>query len=70
MKFSYSRDQKKSLGMKISSNNKKKAYFTCNYLSITGKASISIINEVLSLLHINSIKISKDRSEDFNQGYH
>ena len=56
--FRYFRDQMKFLGMKVF------AYFTWNYLSVTRKASISLINKALYLLHINLMRISKDRCED------
>ena len=51
--------------MKISSSIKKIAYFTRQYLSVTTKASILLINEVLSLLHINLMKFSKYQCESF-----
>ena len=64
--FQYFRDQKKSLEMKIFTDTEDFAYFTKYYLSVTSKALISFINEVLSLIQINQMKNSKDRYEDFN----
>ena len=63
MKFSYSRDQKKSLGIKISPRNINFSYFTRHYIFVTEKVSISLIYEVLFLLQINLMKFSKIRCE-------
>ena len=52
--------------MKTSSSNWDFSYFIRHYISVAGKASISLINEVLSLLHINLMKFSKDQCENFS----
>ena len=59
-------DQKISLEMKNSFSNWNVCIFTRHYLSVTRKATFSLINEVLSLTSNYLMKNLKDNCENFN----